>query len=185
MVKVFLDLETSGLSKYKHGVWQLACIVFKENKRVNEFERKFTILDDKESDPEAFKNAEITIEELAELPEPNKAFGEFKSLLEVYINPYNSDQKAHMYAYNARFDEKFLRQWFYDMGDRYFGSWFWFPPVDVMNLAVEHIGEERYLLDNFKQGTVAEYLGIEVEKERLHDALYDIELTKKIYDKLT
>ena len=35
-----------------------------------------------------------------------------------------------------------------------------------------------------KLKTVAKYLGIEVDKSKLHDAWYDIEITRQIYAKL-
>lgn len=41
---------------------------------------------------------------------------------------------------------------------------------------------ERASLVNFKLMTVAKYLGHDVEEDKLHDALYDIELTEKIYE---
>jgi DNA polymerase-3 subunit epsilon len=37
-------------------------------------------------------------------------------------------------------------------------------------------------MENFKQGTVAKALGIEIDESRLHDALYDIQVCKSIYD---
>lgn len=35
---------------------------------------------------------------------------------------------------------------------------------------------------NFKLSTVAATLGIKVEEDKLHDAMYDIYLTKAIFD---
>lgn len=37
-------------------------------------------------------------------------------------------------------------------------------------------------MKDFKQGTVAKTLGIQVDDTKLHDALYDIEICKAIYD---
>ena len=37
-------------------------------------------------------------------------------------------------------------------------------------------------MENFKQGTVAKALGLQVDDTRLHDAEYDIEICKAIYD---
>lgn len=184
MIEIFLDLETTGTNPYKHGVWQIACIVYDGLEKLDDFELKFKPVEGKEVDPEAFENAEIGIHELPLLDDPKSAHTRFTDFLELFINPYNSEQKAQMYAYNARFDDDFLRQWFYSLNDKFYGSWFWFPPIDVMNLAVDHLKEERSQLENFKQGTVAKHLGIKVDESRLHDALYDIELTEKIYSKV-
>lgn len=42
--------------------------------------------------------------------------------------------------------------------------------------------EKRAEMENFKQGTVAKALGINVDDSKLHDALYDIEICKQICD---
>lgn len=41
---------------------------------------------------------------------------------------------------------------------------------------------ERVELVDFKLKTVAAYFGIPVDESKLHDALYDIELTEVIYN---
>lgn len=185
MTKVFLDLETTGLNEYNNGVWQLACLAYPPDGMRIDINLEFSPLPDDEVDSRAFDHAARTKEEVWDLPKPAGALKEFKEFMEIFIDPYDSNDKAFMYAYNARFDEKFLRQWFYKQGDKYFGSWFWFPPIDIMNIAMEFLKEERAQLPNFKQGTVAKHLGIEVDEDRLHDALYDIEISKKIYDHIT
>jgi DNA polymerase-3 subunit epsilon len=67
-------------------------------------------------------------------------------------------------------------------GDEYFGSWFWSNSVDVMVLASNYLLDRREEMENFKLSTVAKFLNIAVEDDALHDAQYDIELTKLIYD---
>ena len=42
-----------------------------------------------------------------------------------------------------------------------------------------------YEMENFKLMTVARFLGIEVDESQLHDALYDVKLTKEIYIRCT
>ena len=54
-----------------------------------------------------------------------------------------------------------------------------------MSLAAEHLKEARSGMPNFKLGTVARTLGIEVDQTRLHDAIYDTELTYQIYQIVT
>lgn len=53
-----------------------------------------------------------------------------------------------------------------------------------MVLATPHLAAIRPQMENFKQGTVAKHLGINVDETRLHDALYDIRICKAIYDKV-
>lgn len=68
--------------------------------------------------------------------------------------------------------------------DKYFNSWFWIDTIDVMVLASNKFAKERHKFTDFKLSTVAQKLGIEFDETKLHDALYDIELTKKVYEKL-
>jgi len=40
------------------------------------------------------------------------------------------------------------------------------------------------MMDDFKQGTVAKALGIEVDDSKLHDASYDLSILIQIFKKL-
>jgi DNA polymerase III subunit epsilon len=82
------------------------------------------------------------------------------------------------------FDDQFLRGLFEQNGDKYFGSIFWSDSSDVMVLASECLKLVRHKMENFQLKTVAKTLGIEVVESELHDALYDVELTIKIYQEL-
>ena len=70
-------------------------------------------------------------------------------------------------------------------GDNYFGSWFWSNSLDVMVLATYYLLDRRSKMENFRLATVAREMGIDIENEKLHDAFYDLYLTKSIYDKVT
>ena len=100
---------------------------------------------------------------------------------EIWID--NKQDKFFLAGYNnASFDNQFLRAWFLQNGDKYFGSYFWSNSIDVMVLATPYLASQRSQMENFKQGTVAKALGIEIDESRLHDALYDIQVCKSIYD---
>jgi DNA polymerase-3 subunit epsilon len=70
-------------------------------------------------------------------------------------------------------------------GDNYFGSWFWSNTLDVMVLATAFLATRRPDMENFKLSTVAKTLGIEVKDDSLHNAMYDIDLTKAIFNIVT
>lgn len=82
----------------------------------------------------------------------------------------------------AGFDNQFLRGFFLQNGDNYFGSWFWSNSIDVMVLASAYLADRRAEMENFKLSTVAKFLGVSVSDDSLHNALYDIELTRAVYD---
>lgn len=52
------------------------------------------------------------------------------------------------------------------------------------DLATPYLADQRADMENFKQGTVAKTFGIAIDDSKLHDALYDIEVCKAIYDKV-
>ena len=107
-------------------------------------------------------------------------------MLGKYVNKFNKTDKLHLAGFNnAPFDNQFFRAFFTQNRDNFFGSWFWSDTIDVMCLASNYLRNERHKMENFKLKTVAAYLGVEVEEDKLHDALYDIYLTQKIYEIVT
>ena len=44
---------------------------------------------------------------------------------------------------------------------------------------------KRHEMTDFKQETVARALGIQIDSAKLHDASYDIQLTKEIYNRIS
>lgn len=112
-------------------------------------------------------------------------YNQFVDMLSKYADRYNKKDKFFLVGYNnASFDNQFLRAWFIQNGDKFFGSWFWANSIDVMVMATPYLADQRADMENFKQGTVAKTLGIAIDDSKLHDALYDIEVCKAIYDKV-
>jgi DNA polymerase-3 subunit epsilon len=108
------------------------------------------------------------------------------NMLLKYISRYNNKEKFHLIGFNNRFfDDPFFRKWFEDCGDKYFGSYFWADSIDALCIASHYLKDRRHEMENFKLMTVARFLGIEVDESQLHDALYDVKLTKEIYERCT
>ena len=102
------------------------------------------------------------------------------------MDKFNKKDKFFLVGYNnAAFDNQFLRGFFLQNADKYFGSWFWANTLDVMVLATDYLMDIRPDMENFKLSTVAETLGVQVDGDSLHNALYDIELTKAVFDIVT
>ena len=186
MKRCFIDTETTGIDPQKHGIWQIAGIVTIEKKIVQRFTHTFvphegTVWDQTARDmvpPDTLAKIDAKT-----LPTSRDAFMDFKVSVN-YVDPYNKQDKFFFVAYNAYFDWQFLQEFFKQHGDKYFGSLFAYPPIDVACLAAERLGDERLLMPNFKLHTVAQRFGLAVDEEKLHDAAYDIELTKDLYCKI-
>lgn len=186
MKKLFYDLETTGLSHNKHGIHQIACILVIDGLVVEKFSWDMQpnpkcLYDDYAVKMSHKSEAEMRDCELS----MRQAHSNFLGILGKYVDKYNRLDKIHLIGYNnRRFDDLFLRAWFDHCDDRFFGSWFWSDSIDVMVLASDKLKRVRKGMKNFKLHTVAKQVGIKVEEGKLHEAMYDTELTKKIYNKV-
>ncbi|OAV67091.1 DNA polymerase III PolC [Bacteroidales bacterium Barb6XT] len=181
----FFDLEATGIKYWRNGIHQISGEIvidgqskefFNYNVRPNP---KCTI------EEEALKVCNLTREQIEAYPPMHEVYAQFMQMLSKYIDKYDKTDKFFLAGYNnAAFDNYFLKAFFEQNGDKYFYSWFWINSIDVMVLATQHLAGERALMPDFKMDTVARRLGITVETEKLHDAVYDIFLTKEIYDRV-
>lgn len=112
---------------------------------------------------------------------PRVVYHDFIRLLGLYVDRYDRADKFHFIGYNAIFDSEHLRAWFEKNGDTYFGSWFYFPPIDVMGMAAVHLMTRRAGMKDFKLLTVARELGLKVDEAKMHDARYDVALTREMF----
>ena len=182
VVKVFYDLETTGTDVKKHSVHQIAGMV-EVNGRIRERFNIFSRPHPKAViEKEAMAVCKKSAEEILAYQPMQSAHKELKGVLGGFIDPYNPKEKAWLVGYNNRaFDDLFLRAWFEQNGDTYIGSWFWTDTLDVLVLASEYLIDRRAGMPSFKQQRVAKEIGIVVDETRLHDAYYDVELTRAIY----
>lgn len=81
----------------------------------------------------------------------------------------------------AKKESNKLNTKFQQCGDKYFGSWFYPNCMDVYVMVTPFLMGVRNDMENFKLMTVARTMGIEIDENKLHDATYDIELTRDIF----
>lgn len=183
MKLLFFDLETTGTQSDKHGIHQLSGAVVINGEIKEKFNLHVQPHPGAVIDPGALDVAGVTEEQIKAYPSMREVYSQFICILSRYVDRYNKSDKFFLVGYNnASFDNQFLRAWFSHNGDKYFGSWFWPNCIDVMVMATPYLADRRSQMLNFKQGTVAKTLGIPVDDEKLHDALYDIDICKSIYD---
>lgn len=181
----FYDLETTGVRFWKNGIHQISGKIVIDGETKETFNYKVQPYKDALIEDEALAVAGITREDLLEYTPMVEVYTSLRQMLAKYVDKYNKMDKFHLVGFNnASFDNQFFRAFFTQMGDNYFGSWFWADSHDVMVMASVHLADVRHRMTNFKLATVAKEFGIEVKDESLHDALYDIELTEQIYNKI-
>lgn len=181
MKLIYIDVETTGISFPESGLVQLAGAIETPGAKPKFFQYRIRPFPGDVIDEEALEVNGITREELKTYPTPGKVYKDFINLLTTYVDRYDRADKFHFIGYNAMFDSDHLRAWFEKNSDTYFGSWFYFPPIDVMNIAAVHLMTRRAGMKDFKLLTVAKGLGLAVDETKAHDARYDIGLTRKMF----
>lgn len=182
MIKIFFDVETTGTNHKLNSIHQLSGLIEINDQIVEEFDFKVRPHPKAQIDDAAMHLCGVTEEEIMKYPEMKKVLLGFTKMLSKYIDKYNPKDKAWLIGFNNRaFDDKFLRMFFELCGDKYIGSWFWVDTIDVLCLASQYLLDRRASMPSFKLKRVAKELGIIVEEEKLHDAGYDVHLTREIY----
>jgi len=182
--KCWIDLETTGLDPDKNGTNHISGIIDINGIETEEFDYKVRPFSEDLINKESLEIQNVILEDIRIYPAAEEIYKIFIRLLEKHINKYNKTDKFFWLGYNSQFDNNFLRVWFNKLGDKYFGSWWWNPPIDVMSLAMNYLINSRSKMSNFKLHTVAREFGIEIDEAQCHAALYDIKITKKIYEKI-
>lgn len=114
----------------------------------------------------------------------NNVYNNLILFLDKVIDRYDKEDKAYFIAYNSRFDEDFIRQLFLKNDNKYYGSYFYYPSIDVMQMAAFKLMRKNIRPENFKLGTICKHFDINIDETKLHNALYDIQRTKELYNKL-
>lgn len=191
--RVYIDLETTGLSAWRHGITQIGYIIeraSKDNPKGEQlFERSLDlqIFRDQEIQEQALRITGKTVESIAKGLDPTEGL----SLFLEDINTYCEGNKVNFIGYNSlSFDEGFLRQFFKRCKGPAYSKVFITPGIDVMPIIahflqfvrpdVKEAARKANVKGQFRLATVAAAMGIKATGG-LHDALVDIRLTREIY----
>jgi DNA polymerase-3 subunit epsilon len=181
---LYLDLETTGLNPKQCSIVQLGVTIEIDHEILHNLCIYVKPFDGCVIEP--------GVEAVHDLIPMAKSSGQtykevYVNLIELmskHVDKYNKKDKFFLIGYNVGFDDGFMREMWKRNRDVYYGSWFWWPPIDVAVLACNHLKSERHRLENFKLSTLAAYLAID-RQGGAHDALSDINLTREIYKRVT
>jgi len=183
MIKCFVDTETTGLEiQCDHSVHQVAMILLDEQDEVIT-ERDFKFRPHRSGfTHEAFKKCHLTPEEvMAREYTSVQCFDHFTVELQKYVSRFNPKDKMQLFAYNSKFDEQVLREWWKDHGDNFFGSYFWNPSICLYTVAGWFIRDHREKFTHLKLADICRFCDIDFDEDDAHDALYDIRKTVELY----
>jgi DNA polymerase-3 subunit epsilon len=182
---IWNDTETTGLTEL-HGLHQWSAKVFIDGVEKESIDLKMRPYMTDLIEDSALEASHVTREELFadDRLEPDVAYKAIIALCGRYVDKFDRKDKFIWKGFNSRFDMDRTRDFFLKNNDTYFGSWFWFPPADIMGLAIHILQRERVRLDDFKQKTVWEYLHPTLKdkykEEEWHDALFDLDRCRDI-----
>ena len=178
----FYDLETTGTNPGRHGIHQISGEIEIDGKTVETFDFKVQPNPQAQIEDAALAVGGVTREQIMAYPPMGQVYTKLVAMLGKYVNKYDKTDKFHLVGYNNRgFDDNFFRGFFLQNGDNFFGSWFWSDSIDVLVLASTFLADRRAELSNFKLATVAQFLGIDTTAGKLHDASFDIYVTKAVF----
>jgi DNA polymerase-3 subunit epsilon len=185
--KLFYDVETTGLDYRENAIHQLSGCIEIDGTVVEEFNFRMQPHSGAVIVPKALEVSNVTEEQIMAYEPSEAVFAKFMAMVSRYVQKFVKTDKMYLVGYNnCAFDNAFLRRWYeIHMKDDYFNSWFFGNTLDVMVLASEYLLEKRVGMENFKLMTVARAVGIEIDESKLHDAQYDIELTRTVYKIVT
>jgi DNA polymerase-3 subunit epsilon len=179
----FLDVETTGLDTTINDIFQISGIV--TDSSLNVLERcdyRFKPFSLDRVQEEALKKTGMTIESLQSLEmNAGQAYYSLIEMLSRHCDKFDKKDKLHFVAYNAKFDADFIRKFFEKNGDQFFGSWFWNPPICVMQAAAWMTMRVRGAMPNFKLETLCQCAELGWDEAQAHDASYDIAKTLELF----
>lgn len=185
MKRLFVDVETTGIDSRIHTIHQLAGCLEIDGDVVENFDWKIKPYEGCVINPRALEVSHITVEDIMNYPPEDEGYFEFKNMLGRHISVFNKEEKFFIIGYNVKFDTDMLYQMFIRNDDMYFYSLCWGNVIDVMSLASDILADIRHEMPDFTLFTVAKQMGIIVDESKLHDAGYDIEITRALYYKCT
>ena len=182
VVKMFYDVETTGLNHKKSSIIQLAGIIEVDGIEKEKFSFNIKPHPKATIEPEALSTNKKTVEEIMAYPDMKDVYKTFMKMLLKYTDRYDKNDKVYLVGFNNRkFDDLFLHKFFELCDDRYFFGIFYTETIDVICLAAQYLIHRRKYMPSFKLRRVALELGFNVLDEDLHDAIYDVLLTRDIY----
>ena len=180
---IYIDVETTGLNPEKNSIVHLAAIVEVDGKKKESFNIRMNpgFGEEVNVNRDYNKNASRVYTQ-------ETGFKKFINFLDKFINKYNPLDKFVFIAHNATFDSNFLRTWFTKNNHKFYGSYFHSANICTMTIAqfvFSGLAIELNTLVSYKLVDIAKFLNIKVNEKKLHDALYDIKLTIKVYKMLS
>lgn len=178
---LYFDTETTGTNSFNHEILQIAGLIEIDGKVVEKFEFQSRPLKINTIEPEALGVNGLTMDEILQYPEPAETFVKLMKIFEKYVDSRKRDKTAADKFYpggqNVDFDVKFLRSFFYQNNNKFFGAYFNYDYVDLRMIMSFLKAFSIVSLPDLKLATIANFF-FPGKKFDAHNAVADIEMTR-------
>ena len=188
MIKLFTSIKTTGTIPWKHGITEIAILVEKSGKVIDQMYTKMNP-GDVEFDPKALTINNEKIEDIQKYIPQEFAF---KHIEEILNKHYSQNEKFMIVAYNAPFVYDFILNMFKRYGvtvnesgeqhNRFF-DYFYSPALDVMQLANIAMLDIRQTIPDFKFNTICTAFDLPTPSD--NSCFKTVRLLFMLYNKLS
>ena len=188
MIKLFTSIKTTGTIPWKHGITEIAILVEKSGKVIDQMYTKMNP-GDVEFDPKALTINNEKIEDIQKYIPQEFAF---KHVEEILNKHYSQNEKFMIVAYNAPFVYDFILNMFKRYGvtvnesgeqhNRFF-DYFYSPALDVMQLANIAMLDIRPTIPDFKFNTICAAFDLPTPSD--NSCFKTVRLLFMLYNKLS
>ena len=188
MIKLFTSIKTTGTIPWKHGITEIAILVEKSGKVIDQMYTKMNP-GDVEFDPKALTINNEKIEDIQKYIPQEFAF---KHIEEILNKHYSQNEKFMIVAYNAPFVYDFILNMFKRYGvtvnesreqhNRFF-DYFYSPALDVMQLANIAMLDIRPTIPDFKFNTICTAFDLPTPSD--NSCFKTVRLLFMLYNKLS
>lgn len=181
-----IDLETTGVDPKTNAIIEIACIHYNGAEKLSEFNVEVATNSGRKKSLGAMRITKKSHKDIMNNYEALYSENAVDAFTEYLIKDVCSHTKERItiVGHNVSFDINFMKEW---LSRHNIDKWDEVFTVRFLDTAViaEFLRNTGALpLKSLSLDKLAEGLGVEVDKNKLHTALYDVDLTFKCYFKM-
>lgn len=181
----YIDVETTGLNSTEAATHQLSAIIEIDGKVEEELNLYIAPFPGASIAEAALNVSGVNEQTIKGYPPESEAMNTILTTINKHCSGNDISDRFHICGFNnRRFDNLFFRSLWNRNLNLTFDNYFTDKNLDVYLLAAGPLRNVRHTMTNFKLNSVAKAFSIELEESKLHDAKYDIYLTREIFLKI-
>ncbi|MDX9738862.1 MAG: 3'-5' exonuclease [Candidatus Dojkabacteria bacterium] len=180
---LFVDTETTGLSKLTNGIIAISLLVDINGALVDQLTLEINPLSYKRPiaiSPKALEINGYKEEQFAGFLPAREALTSITALMGKYVNKYDAKDKFIFNAYNSEFDAGFLQELFIDCGSTAYANYLDYRHLDVYAL-VKYLVHTGAIGTGYRQTLEAACKATGITLSDAHNSLSDVLATRELH----